>query len=67
MDQRTREFKHKVVIILSRMEGVKMNEFTMTGEPVTWGTRHDSNETVDKEKRYKQILCLPFQEENISP
>ena len=35
-----------------------MNEltFTMPGEPVTLGTRHDSHETVDKEKRYKQIL-----------
>ena len=26
------------------------------GEPITLGTRHDSNETVDREKRYKQIL-----------
>lgn len=33
-----------------------MNEFTMPGEPVTLGTRHDSHESVDKEKRYKQIL-----------
>ena len=33
-----------------------MNEFTIPGEPVTLGTRHDSHETVDKEKRYKQIL-----------
>lgn len=33
-----------------------MNEFTIPGEPVTLGTRHDSNESVDKEQRYKQIL-----------
>lgn len=26
------------------------------GEPITLATRHDSNETVDKEKRYQQII-----------
>ena len=31
-------------------------EDCIPGEAVTLGTRHDSHETVDKEKRYKQIL-----------
>ena len=33
-----------------------MNEFTIPGEAVTLGTRHDSHESVNKEKRYNQII-----------
>ena len=31
-------------------------EEVLPGEIVTLDTRHDSNETVDKEKRYQQII-----------
>ncbi len=33
-----------------------MIETSLPGEIVTLNTRHDSNEVVDREKRYKQII-----------
>ena len=33
-----------------------MIELSIPGEAVTLGTRHDSNEVVDREQRYKQII-----------
>ena len=37
-------------------KGEAMIELSIPGEAVTLGTRHDSHESLDKEKRYKQIL-----------
>ena len=37
---------------------VRCIEEGIPGEPITFGTRHDSNEAVDREKRYKQIIGI---------
>lgn len=39
-----------------QQKGKSMIEKTLPGEIETLNTRHDSNEVVDREKRYKQII-----------
>ena len=39
-----------------QQKGKAMIENTLPGEIVTLNTRHDSNEVVDREQRYKQII-----------
>lgn len=35
-----------------------MIEYRKAGEITTFDTRHEANETIDKEKRYKQIINI---------
>ena len=39
-----------------QQKGKEMIESILPGEIVTLKTRHDSNEVVDREQRYKQII-----------
>ena len=39
-----------------QQKGKAMIESILPGEIVTLNTRHDSNEVVDREQRYKQII-----------
>lgn len=39
-----------------QQKGKAMIESVLPGEIVTLNTRHDSNEVVDREQRYKQII-----------
>lgn len=41
-----------------QQKGKEMIESILPGEIVTLNTRHDSNEAVDREKRYKQIIGI---------